>query len=523
MAVPRRSPHGSIDRSVLLGIAAVGVAVLAYYAWTEWSRAGGPGFPLDDSYIHLQFARNLAAGNGLSYQDGILMPGSTGPLWTALLSVGATWGIAGAWAKALGAGLFLAAAWGCFRVCRELAVGTALSVLASVLFCVTDWMAWSALSGMEISLFVALWLWGLVWHLRERRDRSRVPRSTVFFAAAALARPEGLLLLLLAAVDRLAFFPASQAERGRVSGDRWALAAMVLVPVGLFFQLVSGSVLPTTFAVKAGGSHALWPNLRHLFTSVEILFRPQPWMLLLAGGGGLVLAERLGTEKDRGLLLPLWVLALPMAYATLSAPDRPMIVGNFGRYLFPILPGVVVLGVVALDPLARRLRHLTPAVLRTAIVGGFAVALLWPSARGTLVGASRYALNVRNVDQSDVAAGRWVAENLPADELIGVQDIGAIKYLAPNPVLDLVGLVNPEILPYLRGEQSSGLGGLFEFLRLEEPAWLILFPESYGGLGALLEMEPGLEPVHEFRVERNITMAGSRLVVLRTPWGRPPR
>lgn len=44
------------------------------------------GFPLDDSWIHLQFARNLAAGEGLAYDGGRLVAGSTAPLWTLLLA-----------------------------------------------------------------------------------------------------------------------------------------------------------------------------------------------------------------------------------------------------------------------------------------------------------------------------------------------------------------------------------------------------------------------------------------------------
>ncbi|HEX9798899.1 MAG TPA: hypothetical protein VGC00_01890, partial [Thermoanaerobaculia bacterium] len=45
------------------------------------------GFPLDDPWIHLTFARSLAAGDGLAYRAGELVAGSTAPLWTALLAV----------------------------------------------------------------------------------------------------------------------------------------------------------------------------------------------------------------------------------------------------------------------------------------------------------------------------------------------------------------------------------------------------------------------------------------------------
>src|SRR4026207_1010669 len=39
-------------------------------------------FPLDDSWIHLQFARNLAEGRGFAYNPGVPVSGSTAPLST---------------------------------------------------------------------------------------------------------------------------------------------------------------------------------------------------------------------------------------------------------------------------------------------------------------------------------------------------------------------------------------------------------------------------------------------------------
>src|SRR4030095_16184989 len=45
--------------------------------------------PLDDSWIHLQFARNLAEGAGFSFNPGHPVAGSTAPLGTPLLGAGA--------------------------------------------------------------------------------------------------------------------------------------------------------------------------------------------------------------------------------------------------------------------------------------------------------------------------------------------------------------------------------------------------------------------------------------------------
>ena len=49
---------------------------------------GRLGFPLDDSWIHQTFARNLALYGQWAYNPGEISAGSTSPLWTILLSPG---------------------------------------------------------------------------------------------------------------------------------------------------------------------------------------------------------------------------------------------------------------------------------------------------------------------------------------------------------------------------------------------------------------------------------------------------
>ena len=80
-------------RDDLLVVAAVALAV-AVLLVRERLIAGAAGFPLDDSWIHLHFARNLAEGAGFAYNPGVPVAGSTAPLWTLVLAAGAR--IAGA-------------------------------------------------------------------------------------------------------------------------------------------------------------------------------------------------------------------------------------------------------------------------------------------------------------------------------------------------------------------------------------------------------------------------------------------
>ncbi len=524
------APQGVARRAVLFAAATVAVYFVA-----ELFVLGEPTFPLDDPWIHLQFARNLAAGEGMSYQEGRQVAGSTAPLWTLLLAPAAPWtGIGPLWAKLLGIAFHLAGVAALVAVCRCWRLSRFTSTLAAVFMATSPWLLWSALSGMEIPLFVLLCLLGTRAHMLDLEpgvaDPAALPAATIWLALAALARPEGLLLLALSWLDRaleLRRSPGEEARLGLRRGsavDRRVLlrhgvaAASILGPVALYNALISGSVFPTTLGVKTEAATRVLPRLRDLWEMGLVVFPELPWLTLLLGAG---LALNVASRPARSLLPSLWVVALPCAFSLLGGEVHRM---NHGRYLFPLLPFVILVGALAIDvgvaQLPRRARVGGLAVSLRLLLGVILLAPTVASARG---GLERYLTHSANVLDSDVAAARWVAENLPRDAVLAVQDIGAMAYYAPQRLVDMVGIVNPEILPYLRGElrgsHPSGLGGWADFLRQEGVDFLVVFPSSFrGGLQALGEVMPGARVVHAFEIQDNVAMIGSELVVVATPW-----
>lgn len=497
------------------------LALVALYMASElYLLDGRLGFPLDDSWIHLQLASQLAAGEGMAFNPGRWISASTAPLWTALLSLAFVLpGSALAWTKLLGILLFLATLHATLILAAELGLGARWQTLAGTLVLTTPWLLWSALSGMEILLFTVLSLWGMILHLRERGSTTRLAFSLPVFAVAALARPEGYLLLALAVGERLSRRHADAHQLRRL-GEGLAAAIVLLAPVLIFYRLTGGSFLPTTFAVKASSPGDLIPNGRYLETVLHIFFRSQPILLLLAGAGALRLVAGLGGRRDRGLLLAAWPMSLALIYALL-APDRgPVVVGNFGRYYFPLIPVVILLGLLGLEPTWKRLRPRLERhrLLRICLLLTLVAPNLWKVAHGP----ARYAQCVANVEDSDVAAARWLAGRLPGEALLAVQDIGAVKFHLPNRVLDLTGIVNPEILPFLKSEDEDPVyweRRLFAFLEQERPDYLLVFGKSYP---MLTTATPGIEPVAHFTIRNNVTMAGDDLVLCTTPWTRFP-
>ncbi len=510
------------------------MACVLYLATELYVFSGRLALPLDDSWIHLQFARQLALGEGLAFNPGQWISGSTAPLWTALLTLGFVlpggpiW-----WAKAFGIGFFLATILATGRLAEELGLGTNLCRFAATMTAASHWLVWSALSGMEIMLFSSASLWGIVLHLRERRDPARVPASFAVFAAAALARPEGCLLLVLALADRLVRFDSRKSPEPS-SALNWrqppglltaaVAAAIVLLPTWAFYWTVGGSILPTTFAVKSGSLADVIPSGRYLSAVLDVFFHSQPVMMLLAGAGVLRLIERLGGQRDRGLLPAAWPLGMALVYSLLASPTGPTVVGNFGRYYFPIIPLVVVLGALGLEEAGRRLGSYHAAhPLRWALRSLLTVVLIAPQVWGLIQGPPRYLQTLANVEDSDVAAAHWLAERLPPEAVLAVQDIGALKYHLPNRVVDLTGIVNPDILPVLKGIDAN-LPTYWEdrlaiYLQHEQPDYLVVFPRSYP---QLTRGDAGFQAVKTFEIPHNVTMAGNELAIFSTPWTRYP-
>lgn len=489
------------------------------------------GFPLDDSWIHLQFARNLAAGNGLAYDGERLVAGSTAPLWTLLLApLFLLPGPVEVWTKLLGLAAQAASVGATFVLGRRLALGRPLAALAAILVAGTDYLLWASISGMEVPLFNFLVLAGIAAHVGERRaDAAAAPRppvSFLLFGLAALARPEGVLLPILAAIDRVVVAGGTGLALSRAGARRavagLALSAILVVPVALAYEAISGSPAPTTLAAKSEGPRGWLPEGRHLQKILGFLFGSQPLLTVIAGGGALALVARLGSPRDGGLLLPAWAAGMPLALATLFS-GRELLVGNFGRYFYPLLPAVVLLGVLALDALGpERLRVLSIGRLRLPVaVPLVLLLLLLPLVPRAGTAAAIFLQARQNVEDSDVLAARWLAVNVPPDALLGVCDIGVLKYRLPNPIVDLAGIASPERRDFLdRMAREHGLPwpqALRLWIEEVKPEFIILYPRWF----PLLEADPARFPVLErFSIPNNVAMGGDELVVYATPWTR---
>ena len=150
----RRNSTGSnwrVELWVVIALAAL-VAVLYYLIVSE--RLFKIGFPLDDSWIHLTYARNLAEHGEWAFRPGEQSAGSTSPLWTALLSIGFLLGLGPyLWTYLAGWAVLTLLAVCAEKLTRQLVPAYTSRIPWAGLFFIFAWhLTWSAVSGMETLL-----------------------------------------------------------------------------------------------------------------------------------------------------------------------------------------------------------------------------------------------------------------------------------------------------------------------------------------------------------------------------------
>ena len=499
---------------------ALPIAMAMSWHQSQLARNGETGFPMDDPYIHFQFARNLATGHGFSFNPDVPTPGATSPLWVVLLAAGRGLGMP-LESLALGLGVLLGgvAAVLTFEVALAAALPLAACAIAGLLVAISGRMTWAALSGMEITLATALFL--LLVRLQQSRLAGPV-RGAVLGAVAGLAataRPEMTLLGPL-------IFGLEAWRLARDGAGRRALAVLaplaaafvvVLLPYTLFCLATTGRPMPNTYYAKGVIARASDVHLAHYrATYLPVMYQVAyhdnlAFALLLVPGLALWLMR---SDRRVSMLVALWPVAFWL-YSLVVFPRH----FSASRYTIPLIPAFAL---VSIEAVAWALRRVRATIARRTIVATAAAVLALFALRSTGEYLPVYLSNVDNILSMQVRMGRWVARHLPPGARVAANDVGAITYYGGRFCIDTVGLVSPDAITHLlawwkRHGTVFPEEALPSYFRVVKPDFCILFPAWYPNL----TRAPWLRYIGEFDYA-NTTGGGDRLVAYRvigTPVG----
>ena len=429
------------------------------------------GFPLDDTWIHMVYARALGQGQGFAYNPGQFETGVTSPLWTTLLSVPVA---LADWAgrrpdlgvRVLGGLMGFCMAWAGWRVAAR--SGRWPALCAAVALSLDPQLVFDRFSGMEMPLFGLLTLL-----LVDALVDDKLRRAGLICGALLLTRPEGALLVLLAVVW-------VGRRRGRDVLPLLLPAALCVAPWIAYCQIVSGLPWPSTFENKS----ELVLDLSRWGASLVAVLRGTGW------GWALPVAALVGAyvlEGGRHLLGRLSLLcALVLLPGVLASRpielmgDPPQAPYYWARYLLLAWPVLVMLAGVGLASLLRtayagtRCRPFYAAVL----IGPTVVLLVL--ARGLPGQAPRtrqsFAAQCADTEALNVAAGHWVREHLDERALIATHDAGAVRFFGERAVLDVWGNHSSGLR---RALHEGGDEGAARWLSEQHPDALVVFPALY--------------------------------------------
>jgi len=150
----------------------------------------------DDAYISFRYARNLAEGLGLVYNEAQRIEGYTNFLWTVVLALVDGVGLdQRIMAKVLGGAATLGTLWIVYRWSETLNPMRRVPCVATWLLASTSVFSGYGVFGLETLPFTFLVVAGSLQLWREEQEDRPFPYSGLLFAAAGLTRPEAPLYL----------------------------------------------------------------------------------------------------------------------------------------------------------------------------------------------------------------------------------------------------------------------------------------------------------------------------------------
>ena len=424
------------------------------------------GFPLDDAWIHQTYARNLAQTGKWTYFSGELSGGSTSPLWGGLLSIGFLfhlgpyiWTFFLEWLILLGIG-FVG-----IKIFNSLLPNENPASLILGILMVSEWhLVWSAGSGME-TLFFSL-ITTLVFYLLVTKPQ----QIQLWFLIGLLIgisvwlRPDGITLVGPAALIAILTKPKKEI---------WRLFIALLLGFTIFFsfylffsQLVTGSWWPNSFYAK----QAEYAEVTKI--SIIIRFFQQLIQPLIGVGAvlvpGFIYINWVWIKDNRYDLLtvPLWVLGYLFLYAW-----RLPVIYQHGRYAIPVMPIYFMMGFIgSIHWFRNTKKKKIKFVIKWTWFGSIAVVMVafW------LLGLNAYRNDVKIINSEMVAAAKWLNQNTTKEDIIAVHDIGAIGYFCDRKIIDLAGLISPDVISIIRDEEK-----LSNYLDLKKVDFLVIFPDWY--------------------------------------------
>jgi len=447
---PPGGTRGTLD-DVRFVAAAVGISLLLLAIGIEhyWLR----GLKFDDAWIHFRYAQNLAHGKGFVYNEGERVLGSGGIAWNLILAVLARATGPDTLSDAVSLMNFVALV-GCaavlYRALQEIVAPWVGLTITGFLLAQGPLLICS-IGGMETTLLCLLYFATFLALLRERYVLAALAAG-----AAVCFRVESIVLLVATMLAALLY---RRKRLGLVIATGSALPALASLWAWAYF---GSPIANSTIAKKIV---YVVPPLAAFNNCFDFLLAVFPFDQLVP------LPQHPGLTRLLGIVT--WMVLVELGYLFLRKRSPPaslivlQVLGAFAFYAVTnpqvfrwytctFIPLATLLAVLGMLAITRRVPGLRSRPYGSLVVLLAAISFIplratwWPFVPPDDARFSFWAPNAqehaRTYQYAHIA--RWLNGRSKPTDRVCISEIGAFGYHYRGPILDGLGLVSPEVLPY---------------------------------------------------------------------------
>lgn len=420
-----------------------------YYYQTALSANQVLSFPLDDPWIHLTFAKNIVEFFSFSYyKNEIVTAGSTSPLYVFIAAIGfLITSNEMILSYVLGAMFFALSSVFFYKLTlREFSNEIFLSLLVCFVFIFDYWMNFIAVSGMETTLFIMFLILGAYLY----KSRKAVPLGIVL-GLLIWTRPDGLAFIAALILDQIYIrwivkekdkpFQFSLREILTVSG---IFLIFVLAYFGMNLYL-SGTLLSNTYSAKIALNTETDTRIKFLTFHIGNFFTEEHYKFLLPGfliSAAILFYDMSKRKYNNVSVYVLFVLLFILMYLI----KLPMF-SRFGRYFMPMIPFFILSSMYGYYSAIKFTRDIFKDPVFQKVINAVVFMAISVYSYYTFQSyADYYAYHCKYIYERQVKTAYWFRDHTVDSDVIAAHDIGAIGFYARKKIVDIAGLINPELV-----------------------------------------------------------------------------
>jgi hypothetical protein len=451
-------------------------------------------FPLDDSWIHLTFARNLVDFGSFSYyKNQLATSGSTSPAYTFLLT-GLYFFSKNEFiiSYILGIGFLSLSVFFTFRL-QKLHFSSApwLAVFSALLVALQPGLNLISVSGMETTMFISLIAISLYNYKKMNKTALGISLGLLLWC-----RPDGLILWVAIIADYIIAQKLGELKRKKAGNSisfnelyqPFIIAGGIALIYFIFNYSLSGSLLPNTFRSKLATyqhnsrSEFLTDDVFKYFSSNEYLILFIPFIL----SSVIIIRDLFKKKHNEFSVYLIFIVGFITIYWWLLPFSS-----SFGRYLMPVIPSFIILSVYGAKSFLEFLSVKIKSINNVNIIGiAYFAATLGFSWYYLMINSDLYSDTCKYYNVRHVYVGKWINNNTPVNSVIATHDIGAIEFYGNRKLIDMVGLVSPEIIDQMK---DGFIAFLNKYLIEKKPDYVIVLKNWF----EIVNDNPVLVPVNE--------------------------